>query len=199
MQSNKFTRTELRFQQDCYQLYCRKYPKEIGRLFMIFNNPANSIEGAKLIGAGMLSGLPDFGYLIPGGIVFLELKHGSVQMETQEWFESVCNVFRIDYRIVSDEAEFLKIIEFYRGPYCIELPEMPLSKHQKAKLAAAMKKSGKVASGGKMTWHEPHKNPEYVKKFFKAIEPKDDFYYEHLPDKGDPNSGVSFTDEIPEF
>lgn len=128
--------TELRFQQDCYLAFTRKYPREIGRLFMIYNNPKNDIEGAKLIGAGMLSGLPDFGFLLANSIAFFELKHGSVQMETQKWFESICRYFGIEYYLIDTLEDFLAKVEEIRGGDWVQLPEMPLSKWQKQKYKA---------------------------------------------------------------
>lgn len=132
---SEFNITEARLQQQAFTWFNNTYPAERGRLFLIHNNPRNVVDGAKLIGMGLLPGVADMGYLDGNGvIVFLETKlPNKKQSEYQVWFEEVAIRLKCEYKVWETLDEFKKIIDSY-GRLHTPLPTMPMRRSAKMAL-----------------------------------------------------------------
>lgn len=126
--------TESRFAQQCFVWFNNTLPFERGRLFLIHNNPRSIVDGAQLIGMGMLPGVADMGFMIGvGRLAFLELKiPGGVQSEFQHWFEHIAEYMGFDYHLIDSFDKFQNVIKSYPR-LSSPLPPMPQRKSQKRK------------------------------------------------------------------
>lgn len=130
--------TEARLQQICFLWHWITYPEERGRLYMVYNSPKNAIDGVMLIGEGMIPGVSDLHYLLPGGhTVAIECKiREGFQSEYQKWWQQVCEELSHPYELFRTVPEFQYIIQKWRASYpqTVTLPIMPLREGDKKRL-----------------------------------------------------------------
>ena len=106
--------SESAIQSQFYQLFHNTYPEKRGRLFCINNNSQNAVKGALNKAMGVLPGVADMAYLVPGGVIFLECKTPTgTQSASQRQFQALCHSLGIPYFIFRSVAEGVKIIEKY--------------------------------------------------------------------------------------
>jgi|SRR5215211_1846982 len=108
---------EARLQSICFTWHWNSFPSERGRLFMVYNNPNNRIEGAVLKGMGMVPGVSDLIYLfkdewkISPSVKFLECKlPGCKQDKEQIKFESMVKMLGFGYYLFHSLDEFKLLI-----------------------------------------------------------------------------------------
>lgn len=107
LKNNEIQQTELKLQQTCFLWHWNTRIQQRGRLFMIHNNPENSIKGAQLKGAGLRKGIADFIYLLPyGKYLFIEMKQDAKQSIFQKWFEKCINQLSGNYIVLFSFEEF---------------------------------------------------------------------------------------------
>ncbi len=100
--------TEDNLQATIFQYHWNTFPMERGRLFHINQKARNAIEGNRMKAMGVVPGVSDFCYLVPGGKVFwLELKtETGRQSDEQIKFQKLCESLGHDYRIIRSLEDF---------------------------------------------------------------------------------------------
>ena len=91
-----------------------KRPELRGRVFAINQNSHNRIKGALNKSLGVMPGVADMAYLIPGSIVWIEWKtETGRQSPEQKSFEQMVTRLGMRYYIVRSEVEFLEVINYF--------------------------------------------------------------------------------------
>jgi hypothetical protein len=101
-------RSEASIQQECFMWHWNTYPEERGRLFHANNNGKNRSHGAVLKGMGVVAGVADLCYLMPGGrAAFIEMKApGGKQSRAQKDWQSSVESAGFKYLIATSLDEF---------------------------------------------------------------------------------------------
>lgn len=109
---NETEKTEARIQHECFMWHWNTFPEERLRLFLIYNNPRNAIDGARLKGQGMIAGVGDMEYLRPYSTpIFIEFKTKTGrQSKKQVEFEEACKAIGVGYEICRSMEDFKRII-----------------------------------------------------------------------------------------
>jgi hypothetical protein len=108
------TMTEAQLQSKAFTNFWNNNPHLRGRLFAINQNSHNQIKGAINRSLGVLPGVSDMAYLIPGSVVWIEWKTPSgKQSPDQRKFQELVTSLNMHYHIVTSEEDFLKIIALY--------------------------------------------------------------------------------------
>ncbi len=102
----------------CFQWHWNEFPEERKMLYGVNNNSFNRLEGNKNKAKGVVPGVLDFGYILPGMMAFLDGKVGNdILSAAQEDFilkatrrGCVCSTF-------STFEEFKEIIYSLRKQY----------------------------------------------------------------------------------
>ena len=103
--------TEAQLQSKAFTNFWNNNPHLRGRLFAINQNSHNQIKGAINRSLGVLPGVSDMAYLIPGSVVWIEWKTPSGKQSTdQRKFQALVTSLGMQYHIVTSEEEFLKVI-----------------------------------------------------------------------------------------
>jgi hypothetical protein len=111
--------TEAQLQSKAFTNFWNNNPHLRGRLFAINQNSHNQIKGAINRSLGVLPGVSDMAYLIPGSVVWIEWKTPSGKQSTdQRKFQALVTSLGMQYHIVTSEEEFLKVI----APYADQAP-----------------------------------------------------------------------------
>ncbi len=106
--------TEAQLQSKAFTNFWNSNPHLRGRLFAINQNSHNQIKGAINRSLGVLPGVSDMAYLIPGSVVWIEWKTPSgKQSPDQRKFQALVTSLGMQYHIVTSEEDFLKIIALY--------------------------------------------------------------------------------------
>lgn len=66
--------SESRLQADCFQWFHNSFPNQRQMLFHVQNKARNAIEGNKFKAMGVVKGVSDMILILPGRVVFIELK-----------------------------------------------------------------------------------------------------------------------------
>ncbi len=66
--------TEEQMQAMCFQWHWNTYPAERGMLHHNNNNSVNRIAGNRVKALGVVKGVSDFELIVPGQVVFMEMK-----------------------------------------------------------------------------------------------------------------------------
>lgn len=110
-------KTEAKIQQEIFTYHWNKYPEERGRLFMIYNNPRNEINGARMKSQGMVAGVADMCYLQSNELpIFFEIKNevGRQSKSQKEWGWMVEENNLADYYVVRSLEEVKEITGWMR-------------------------------------------------------------------------------------
>lgn len=104
-------------QIECVAEFNRKYPEQVGQLYMNYNNPPNGFVGEILQRAGLLRGVADLSYIVQGGrTVYIEMKHGKgKQSPAQKEFEARVVALGFPYHLCNSLEGFMQIIEKYNA------------------------------------------------------------------------------------
>ncbi len=109
--------TEAQLQSKAFTNFWNNNPHLRGRLFAINQNSHNQIKGAINRSLGVLPGVSDMAYLIPGSVVWIEWKTPSGKQSTdQRKFQALVTSLGMQYHIVTSEEEFLNVIAPYAEP-----------------------------------------------------------------------------------
>jgi hypothetical protein len=103
---------EDKLQSECFLWHWNNIPHERKRLFHVNQKAKNAIEGNKMKAMGVIAGVSDMIYLLPGGkMIFIEMKtETGVQSKEQKEFQSMVTGLGFDYFICRSFEEFKKII-----------------------------------------------------------------------------------------
>jgi len=106
--------TEIQLQSSAFLNLWNKRPELRGRVFAINQNSHNRIKGALNKSLGVMPGVADMAYLIPGSIVWIEWKtETGRQSPEQKSFEQMVTRLGMRYYIVRSEVEFLEVINYF--------------------------------------------------------------------------------------
>ena len=110
-------KTEAKIQQEIFTYHWNNYPEQRGWLFMVYNNPRNEINGARMKSQGMVKGVADLCLLVPGEPpIFFEVKNskGKQSKSQKEWANTVSDSNLGDYFVIRDLEEAKKIAGWKR-------------------------------------------------------------------------------------
>lgn len=117
--------TETQLQSRAFLNLWNSRPDLRGRVFAINQNSVNRIKGSQNRAMGVIAGVADMAFLVPGSVVWIEwklpkqtrpdgtTKPQGTQSDEQEEFQSRVQHFGMNYHIVRSEDEFLEIIRKY--------------------------------------------------------------------------------------
>lgn len=116
--------SEARLQSDCFQWFHNSFPSQRQMLFHVQNKARNAIEGNKFKAMGVVKGISDLILILPGRVVFIELKtRVGRQSPEQSQFQHKCQTRGHEYRIVRSLEEFQEFVLSIRhlfNPYSQE-------------------------------------------------------------------------------
>lgn len=111
--------TELQFQSKCYLWFHNTFPKERQMLFRVKNELDNhpykkQLDIKKQLSenkaTGVISGPSDFVYVLPGIVVFIELKLEARQSDDQKEFDKKVVAREMLYYLIYSFEEFQNLI-----------------------------------------------------------------------------------------
>lgn len=92
-----------------FQHHWNNFPAERGRLFHVNQKARNAIEGNRLKAIGVVPGISDLVYLLPGTVAWLELKtETGIQSTEQRRFETLVTSLGMRYQIIRSLEAFLQ-------------------------------------------------------------------------------------------
>lgn len=103
--------SESRLQSDCFTWFHNSFPKHRQMLFHVQNKARNAIEGNKFKAMGVVKGVSDLILILPGRVIFIELKTESGnQMPEQEAFQRKVTERGHEYYIIRSLKEFQEFV-----------------------------------------------------------------------------------------
>lgn len=107
-------RDEEVLQAECYKWFHNTYHAHRQMLFHVDNNSWNAVIGAKKKALGVCAGVSDLIFIVPGAVMFLEMKcPGKTQLPEQIEFERKVTERGQFYTILYSFEEFKKFIKTY--------------------------------------------------------------------------------------
>lgn len=92
--------SEDQLQSKCFQDHWNRYPEKRRRLFHINQKARNAIEGNRFKAMGVVPGVSDFAYLIPGSVRWIEMKIPcGVQSAEQIAFQATVEELGMEYHL----------------------------------------------------------------------------------------------------
>lgn len=102
---------ENKLQSDCFLWHWNTFPEDRQMLFHVNNKGRNAIEGNKFKAMGVVKGVSDMIYIMPGKVLFIEFKAASgAQRPEQQTFEKKVKERGFNYIIIRTIEEFKKLI-----------------------------------------------------------------------------------------
>lgn len=99
--------SESRLQSDCFTWFHNSFPSQRQMLFHVQNKARNAIEGNKFKAMGVVKGISDLILILPGRVVFIELKTDTgTQSADQKLFEMKVKARGFEYLIMRSLEEF---------------------------------------------------------------------------------------------
>lgn len=115
-------KSEAEYQAACVKYFESTYPDKIGQLMLLYNNPPNSIIGAKLISMGLKRGAADLLYFYEyKHLALIELKIGAnKQTPQQHTFEDMVTSYGFNYFLLRSQRygqldAFINLIKKLNG------------------------------------------------------------------------------------
>jgi hypothetical protein len=105
----RLPQTETQLHAQCFQWYWNEYRHGVWKqaLHHNDNNSINSIEGNKKKAMGVIPGVSDFELVLPGGMLFIEMKiPGGKQSQEQKDFQEFVESCGHEYIIIFSFEEF---------------------------------------------------------------------------------------------
>lgn len=120
MIENEIKKTEHRIQQEVVKSirnrFCLAHHNPRWAIFSIPNDGKSMKEQIRKIATGLMSGVSDLLFIMPGRVIFVEIKApGGVQSKEQIEFQRIVEALGFEYCIVRSVEEFYdKIIPEYK-------------------------------------------------------------------------------------
>lgn len=103
--------SESRLQSDCFLWFHNSFPSQRQMLFHVQNKARNAIEGNKFKAMGVVKGVSDLVLVLPGKVVFIELKTDTGRQSTEQAdFQGKCQARGHQYVIIRSFREFQEFI-----------------------------------------------------------------------------------------
>jgi len=107
--------TESKLQSDIFLWFHNTFPSQRQMLFHVNNKARNAIEGNKFKAMGVCKGISDLILILPGQVVFIELKTESgIQSPDQKIFQKKVESRGHRYMIIRSLEEFQAFISGIR-------------------------------------------------------------------------------------
>lgn len=105
---------ENKLQSDCFLWFWNNYPEHRQMLFHVNNKARNAIEGNKFKAMGLVKGVSDMILVLPGRVIFIELKAGNGRQSTEQTsFQKKVEGRGHQYKIIRSLQEFQELINQY--------------------------------------------------------------------------------------
>ena len=121
--------SEARLQSDCFLWFHNSFPAQRQMLFHVQNKARNAIEGNKFKSMGVVRGVSDLILILPGRVVFIELKVGDgKQSPEQVAFEYKVLSRGHTYWVIRSLVEFQSLVtELLGANGCYTMETLPPS------------------------------------------------------------------------
>jgi hypothetical protein len=110
--------THDKLQAMCWQWHYNSYPEDRGYIRLIYSNPRNKIQGAKLKAAGLTAGTPDMVWWRKKQDIFFEFKVGKDklsddQISTHEILKSVDKMVYV-IKTIDQYIDYVRRIKIFK-------------------------------------------------------------------------------------